>query len=109
MRRLAVKVTKRLQKLTRPLDQLRLGRHLPSFQNLVQAFPLNIIHDRINNAVLLHKIIDLWDISVVQLFQHIHFTPQNLRLCIQRPLVRLKHHQLIQTQMPPQIDTPSAS
>ena len=62
--RTAVQVFQRFQKLGRPLDHLRLRRVLPPVQEFIQALPLDKIHDRVDHAVLLYKIVYLGDVGM---------------------------------------------
>ena len=61
-----MQIYQRFQQLAGPADQFRLSGQLPSGNQLVQTLPLDVVHDGVNNAVLLNKIIDLRDISVAE-------------------------------------------
>ena len=82
MGRLAMEVTERLQKLYGPMDHMGLAGNGSPLQDPVHALSLDVIHDRINNAVLLDKIVHLGNIRVAQALQHVHFPPEHLFLCI---------------------------
>ena len=86
--RTAVKITKRLQKLAGPVNDLRLRKTLSPLQRFVQTLSLNVIHHGVDSAAFRDKIVHLRDISMTEDFQGVHFPAQHFRLCGQSPFVR---------------------
>ena len=100
----AVQIIQCLQELACPANDIWLGQRFFSRKKLIQALSLDIVHDGIDNAILLHKVIDLRDICMAQPLQHIHFPPKSFRFGRQRALIRFQYHRLFQPQVPSKID-----
>ncbi len=109
VRRPPVQIFQRLQQLAGPSHYLRLGKPAFPLQQPVHALALNIVHDGIDNPVLLYKVIHLRNISLAQPLQHVHFPAQRFLPRRQAPLVRFQDDILIQADMPSQIDHTAAS
>lgn len=62
--RLAVKIVQRLQELTGPPNNLGLRSNLPLFQQFIQTFTVNKIHNGVHRIIFLYKIIDLRNIGM---------------------------------------------
>ena len=75
-----MKVAQSLQYFTGPFHYVTLTEFVSTLERLVKTFPLNVLHDCIDNAIFLNKVIDLREVSMMQAFQRIHFLAEPLRI-----------------------------